>query len=229
MNDHTPFTAIGAALASLPGPIGDALRAAGSVGDRPPPRREHSLNPAGLIALRAAQSAARQARWETGMGGWAEFRGASLADFPARWADPARAWLAGPAQMLALRGSVGSGKTRLAVALGRAALADGLTVAGASAGGLLDALHPGGDAEQVARWDAELLILDDLGSASIKEYGLGRLLQVIDARRTSGARIIRTTNLAEKDEPTEAGRLFSRLAGTTIELIGPDFRRRAAR
>lgn len=233
MNDQP--SPVGEALARLRGPVGDALRAAqAAAGDHPPPPRrpDHSLSPADLAALRAAQgdarATARRARWEAGMGGWREFRGATLADFPGRWADPAREWLAGSTQMLTLRGSVGSGKTRLAVALGQAALADGKTVAGSAAADLLDALHPGGDGDLVARWDAELLILDDVGSGSVKEFGLGRLLQLVDQRRRSGARIIRTTNLSPEQETADAERIWSRLAGEELILKGPD-RRRAAR
>ncbi|MDZ7640639.1 MAG: IS21-like element helper ATPase IstB [Desulfurivibrio sp.] len=102
-------------------------------------------------------------------------------------------------------GTVGLGKTHLAISLGHSACLAGHSVLFTTAVEALNNLHA---AQQAGRFKAELkkylspklLIIDELGYLPIDKLGADLLFQIISQRYERGAIII-TTNRAYKDWP----------------------------
>lgn len=161
---------------------------------------------------------------------------------PARYRDAkvehpeVAAWvrdvIGGSNESLLLPGDVGVGKTHnayaalAAVVLGLAAKGIGCQPAAVTHAGLNDAGRPGGDG--IDRFmTANLLVLDDLGSAHVTNWNADVLYRVIDTRWAELRPTIYTLNfdpdlLAER----VGARVTSRLYGMcrTVLVEGPDRR-----
>lgn len=162
------------------------------------------------------------------------------AKLPAAFADvevehpDVLAWCRGLQQgkpdALLLHGSVGTGKTGNAWACWPYLI--GLGWAGAfratTEQGYLDALLPGGDRQTAAEAEtADLLLLDDVGAASVSDWSRSRLFALLDARWTQGLPTIVTSNLSQKRLAEHIGeRATSRLGQhlTVVTLTGRDRR-----
>lgn len=133
---------------------------------------------------------------------------------------------------LLLAGQVGTGKTHhayaalAAVIRGRAALGKLCQPAAATHSSVIAAARPEG--EGLDRFiTADLLVLDDLGSANVTAWNVDVVYQVIDTRWAEMLPTIYTTNF---DPNTLADRLGSRITSRlfgmcdTVILNGPDRR-----
>lgn len=104
-----------------------------------------------------------------------------------------------------LLGSVGVGKTHLAIALAYAACQQGKTALFTSAVDIVNALAAaqatGGMKREMARLlKPEILVIDELGYLPIDKFGADGLFQVISQRYERGSTVI-TTNRAFKQWP----------------------------
>lgn len=140
---------------------------------------------------RAAQ--ARAARWLEQMP--AMYAEADLGDLDTPTYEAIVAWLSAGGTSLILAGQVGTGKTHAAYAVGRALLAEGVTVEAWTLSDLLAAMRPDGDpkASDLAR-ACDVLILDDLGAAKASEWAQEQLTALLDARLRDKRRQVITTN-----------------------------------
>lgn len=131
---------------------------------------------------------------------------------------------------LVLNGSVGVGKTHLAVAAYRACVAGGVLPAIAvPVPALLDGLRPGREPVEDLRAceEARLLLLDDLAAERVTEWTGETLYRLIDARYARRLPTIVTTNApGTMIRDTLGPRVASRLngLGTVLILDGPDRR-----
>jgi DNA replication protein DnaC len=154
----------------------------------------------------------------------------------------AREWAAGAgAPILTLAGPVGTGKSHLAVAAGRAVVGRGMQVLYRSEGDLIDEMRKGignktlDDLIETLR-TVPYLIWDDLGASPVTEsgWGDGKMDQIFDARWVGAEmgtlRTLVTTNLVTKqfhDRGLDrlASRLTDRTVGRSVNLQGaPDMR-----
>lgn len=145
----------------------------------------------------------------------------------ARWAlDTIRGGRSG----LVIRGAVGVGKTHVAVAAYRAAVAGGVLPAIAVAvPALLDGLRPGRETVEDLRAceDARLLLLDDLAAERVTDWTSETLYRLIDARYSRRLPTLVTTNATGQQIRDGLGpRVASRLngLGQIVTLEGPDRR-----
>jgi DNA replication protein DnaC len=135
---------------------------------------------------------------------------------------------------LTLLGTVGTGKTHIAVALGWDWLELGKTVLYYQVEVLLDALRRG-----YSRWQAGdldgydgimefthnvgLLILDDFGSQHETDWAVSKLDQIVDYRYECRKPLVVTSNLALKRLPE---RIADRLSeGLLVQLTGESYRK----
>jgi len=134
------------------------------------------------------------------------------------YAEQPRGWLI-------LSGAFGSGKTHLAYAIASRALADGRAVFAATAPDMLDVLRAGyndADGEFDRRFramrDAELLVIDDLGTQSGTPWAAEKLYQIINWRYARRLPMVITTNVdLERRSPQLDERIRSRLLeGTRV-------------
>lgn len=135
---------------------------------------------------------------------------------------------------LTFLGTVGTGKTHMALAIGWEWLERGLTVLYYQVEGLLDALRHGyrtleRDPDGYERTlaftkNANLLILDDFGVQQETEWAASKLDQIIDHRYINQKPLIVTSNLALEQLPA---RIMDRLReGVLIHLKGESFRKK---
>lgn len=136
---------------------------------------------------------------------------------------------------LTLMGTVGTGKTHLALSLGWSWIGCGKNVLYYHVEDLLDALRSGYSSWQ--RGDPEgysmilhfaqivsLLILDDFGAQDEKVWAAAKLDQIIDSRYIHRKPLIVTTNMALDKLPD---RIADRLSeGMLIQLTGESFRKK---
>jgi DNA replication protein DnaC len=129
---------------------------------------------------------------------------------------------------LILAGSVGTGKTWAAYAIGWAMVGRGVFVEAWTVGDLLDALRPDGDRNEASYAErADVLILDDLGATRPTEWAVETLTALMDTRLREKRRTIVTTNLAEAIIASAWGdRLMDRLrhSSTVVVMSGPSRR-----
>jgi DNA replication protein DnaC len=133
------------------------------------------------------------------------------------------------------QGSVGTGKTTLAMLVSKAALDAGRSVAIYSLPRLLNLLREsmesdGGLLELLDRLTAvDLLHIDDLGAENRTDWVLEQLYSIVNARYESQRAIVATTNLMPDELSDRLGaRTVSRLVeicGDLIPLDGEDQRR----
>jgi len=133
-----------------------------------------------------------------------------------------------------LLGTVGTGKTHIAFALGWAWLESGRSVLYYQVENLLDALRQGysswqkGDPEgydTILKFtqNVHLLILDDFGAQHETEWAASKLEQIVDYRYINKKPLIATTNLALNRLPA---RIADRLGeGVLVQLTGESFRK----
>lgn len=138
-----------------------------------------------------------------------------------------------------LIGSVGTGKTCLASAVANELEARGFSVAFLTAFGFNDACREYHTSFERSRsetlgaiLDADLLVIDDLGTESIlRNVTLEYLYTVVSERMNARRHTIITTNLtpaalAERYGERTASRLFDKRVCLTVALTGKDLRKR---
>lgn len=113
-----------------------------------------------------------------------------------------QAYAANPQGWLLLQGAYGSGKTHLAYAIASKALADGRAVFAATAPDMLDVLRAGYndtsgefDRRFATMRDAELLVIDDLGTESATPWATEKLYQIVNWRYSRRLPMVVTTNV----------------------------------
>jgi DNA replication protein DnaC len=134
-----------------------------------------------------------------------------------------------------IQGSVGTGKTTLAMLVSKAALDAGRSVAIYSLPRLLNLLREsidseGGLLDLLDRLTAvDLLHIDDLGAENRTDWVLEQLYSIVNARYEAERPIVATTNLmpdelSERLGPRTVSRLVE-ICGDLIPLYGDDMRR----
>lgn len=184
---------------------------------------------------RRVQAEHRAARWASrrpAMYAQAALEDVLADDAQAPAGVKARDWWANPeALTLILAGSIGTGKTHLAYALGNHAVSVGRWVEVWRVSELLEDMRPNGDAAARDRArECDLLVLDDLDALNVTPWAVEALTAVLDARVAAQRRQVLTTNLpATVLEEAWGGRLVDRLLyrSVPVTMAGPS-RRRAA-
>lgn len=137
---------------------------------------------------------------------------------------------------LYLYGTVGTGKSFLAISTAGELLASGHSVLYFSASGLFERISAcyfdAGMREERADlmndlYHCDLLIIDDLGTEMTNSFVLARLFALISERSIGRVSTIITTNLSLKDlQERYSERIFSRITSgyTLCKLTGPDIR-----
>ena len=133
---------------------------------------------------------------------------------------------------LLMMGSSGLGKTFLSSAIAHELLEKGYTVIYISAGEFATRVQAnkfGERPEEMQQYyDADLLILDDLGSEFKTQLTSAALGEIIDRRLRHGKKMIFSTNLSLKElENNYSARVISRFLGhfDLLRFIGKDIRR----
>ena len=138
---------------------------------------------------------------------------------------------------LLLYGNAGLGKTHAALAIAGMVLDGGFDVVYISAqemcAGLEKARFEGEDPLMDAMLEADLLILDDLGTESLTNYSLSCLYTLINTRMSRKMPTIYTTNIVDGAllEQRYTEKIASRLSGSCepVEFLGEDLRQQLAR
>lgn len=194
----------------------------------PEHRRQDDETPEEAHARKVLQAQNRSARWRDALP--VMYAEARLTDLDGeQHAETITGWLGSGSSTLLLAGSVGSGKTHAAYAVGNAAVAAGMWVEAWTVADLLEALRPGGDGAAGAR-EADVLILDDVTASRVSEFAQESLLSILDARLRNRRRQVVTTNLPYGPMLEQWGaRIMDRLAyrWTVCQFTG-ESRRRAA-
>lgn len=141
-----------------------------------------------------------------------------------------RQWLTTTSPTLLLAGTVGSGKTHTAYAVGHEGIRRGLHVEATTTYDLLHALRPDGDVSLAsgARF-CDLLVLDDLGVGKVTDFAVDEITHLIGARVAEGKRQVITTNhTAESLREMWGARLVSRLTDGACILVFRGADRRVA-
>lgn len=131
-------------------------------------------------------------------------------------------------ESILLSGSVGSGKTHLAVAYLREFLINNgsyifmITYIAE----MIDSIFKNSDNLEKVQ-NVDLLLIDDLGAESVKDWGLEKIFDVVNFRYMELLPVIVTTNLNSKELSNKIGqRSFSRLLEMCkpFEVKGEDYR-----
>lgn len=132
---------------------------------------------------------------------------------------------------LLMSGSVGSGKTFLAAAIGKILLKKGYSVVCLTAREFEDAIknfsNPSLEDDKQNILNADLLILDDLGIETQSEYVNNEILKLIEYKITYNKKMIITTNLTLNEiREKYKSRIYSRIIGSFkyLKFFGPDIR-----
>lgn len=128
-----------------------------------------------------------------------------------------------------LLGEVGAGKTHAAVALARLAHEAGRLVLFTHTLAFIDDLKPDGDPQAMSRAvDADVLVLDDLGTERQREFGADRISRLLVDRYNACRPTIVTSNLDPSALEQQVGaRVWSRLyeGALRVVAVGPDRRK----
>ena len=144
----------------------------------------------------------------------------------------AQAYAANPHDFLTFLGEPGCGKTHLAAAIANQCAAQSMVVSFAVVPDLLDALRSTFDKKSRVRYadlldaykNADLLILDDIGSEQSTEWALEKLYQIINWRYNERLPLVITTNEVPLHfDPRLHSRLFDQ-RNQTLELLAGDYR-----
>ena len=138
---------------------------------------------------------------------------------------------------MVLTGTVGSGKTGLAVALAYIVHMQGHRVRIGTFTEILDEMRPKAgfgekETEPADLYKPKLLVLDDLGTQKVTEFVEERLFAIIDGRHQRSLPTIITTNLDLSQLNEQFGRrVVSRIVelSTFVSLSGEDLRMKKAR
>lgn len=145
----------------------------------------------------------------------------------------AREFAERPRGFLTLLGVNGCGKTHLAAAAAGKAFANQLSVHFAVVPELLDRLRssfaPERDSSADESWDqvreADLVVLDDLGSQVSSPWAQEKLFQIVNYRSVAGLATIVTSDCDREQLRSAHGRIASRIfdprLGVTIAIIAP--------
>lgn len=134
---------------------------------------------------------------------------------------------------LYLYGTTGVGKTFLAHCIAKAVLDEGYSVLFFSAPELFDSLADsafGRDRTEDNRkriQDADLVIIDDLGTEMVNSFTLSEFFRLIDGRITRNRSTVISSNLGPQDlKETYSERIFSRVMShyEAVKLSGKDIR-----
>lgn len=198
-----------------------------------------------------AKQAARRERLLR-FGQLAHYRNKTFASFRAvgvtlhAVAKEARLFASAPAGFLILAGETGTGKTHLAAAIANARFDLGDAVLFAVVPDFLDHLRAsydqrrrqggGNDLDDVVGYDelfrrcrnADLLVLDDIGTESPTEWAREKLFQIVNHRVVTGLPTVVTTNQRpDRIDPRLRSRAHEHLHGGKVWVIAaPDYRRR---
>ena len=140
--------------------------------------------------------------------------------------DPAHA------QNLLLFGGTGLGKTHLTTAMAARIIDRGYEVVYESSGGIFrefekERFEKGEGAFTERFYDAELLIIDDLGTEMVNQFTVSTLYDLINTRMIKGRPTVISTNLTSEDMRKKyTDRIVSRLFGeyTVLLFVGKDVR-----
>jgi DNA replication protein DnaC len=137
---------------------------------------------------------------------------------------------------LALIGSIGTGKTHIAIALGLAACEQGHRVRFETAAGLINALLEAQDAQRLSKLESwlmkhDLIILDEVGFVPFSQRGAQMLFAFVSQRYLRGSLIV-TSNLAFAEwtevfgDPRLTSALLDRLTHRChiLEFAGESYR-----
>ncbi len=137
---------------------------------------------------------------------------------------------------LLLMGDAGIGKTHLALAIANQVLDAGhdvVYVSAQQAFAQLDDLRGDGQAWLEAMLDADLLILDDLGTEYVMPHTISMLYQIVNTRMCAKRPTVYTTNIIQHQMLTTryTEKVASRLLGgcTILECFGDDIRQKKRR
>ncbi len=137
---------------------------------------------------------------------------------------------------LLLMGDAGIGKTHLALAIANQVLDAGhdvVYVSAQQAFAQLDELRGNGAAWLEAMLEAELLILDDLGTEYVTPHTVSMLYQIVNTRMCAKKPTVYTTNITQHQllNARYTEKVASRLLGgcTILECFGEDIRQKKRR
>lgn len=156
-----------------------------------------------------------------------EFVDASLDDLEPTVRGQLEAWLTSRSRTVVISGNVGVGKSHAAFALARRAVERGFDAAAWTVSDLMNDLYDSPEARTRSR-TVGILVLDDLGAETAKEWRVEQMTALLDARVREGRKQVVTTNLNYADLAEKYGdRTMSRLTGGAVilELVGQDRRR----
>jgi DNA replication protein DnaC len=150
--------------------------------------------------------------------------------------DLARGEYIGRHENVALIGSIGTGKTHIAIALGLAACEQGYRVRFYTAAGLINALLEAQDAQRLSKLENwlmkhDLIILDEVGFVPFSQRGAQMLFAFISQKYLRGSLIV-TSNLAFAEwtevfgDPRLTSALLDRLTHRChiLEFAGESYR-----
>lgn len=138
-----------------------------------------------------------------------------------------------PQGWLVLEGTYGCGKTHLAAAVGNLRLQQGDAVLFMTSPDLLDhlrsAFSPGADETYDETFDrvrdAQVLILDDLGTENPSPWAQEKLFQLLNARYTQRRPTVITTNVRLDDlDPRISSRMRDTAIVRLVRIHAPDYR-----
>ncbi len=137
-----------------------------------------------------------------------------------------------PGNSILMVGGTGLGKTHLSSAIAHRLIEQGIEVCYVTAPELFTRLEKEKfgrlESEEIEEfYDAEVLIIDDLGSEMASSFTVSALFSVVNSRMNAGKSTIINTNLSQRDlEETYNDKIVSRILGTykVLTFSGDDVR-----